>query len=83
MKKIIKHLLSVLVIGSFLFIAFGSDDDFDSSGSDYNSSDVACECLAEFNTMRTYTTLYQSCIDIAISAGHTSDPYGYFERKCY
>lgn len=72
MKKIIKHSLSLLLIGSFLFIAIGSAD----------GESEACKCLDEFNTMRTSSSLYQKCIDKAIIAGQTSDPYGYFERKC-
>ena len=42
----------------------------------------ACTCLDELNTMRVNSSLYQECIDKAIIAGETSNPYGYFEREC-
>ena len=42
----------------------------------------ACTCLDELDTMRVNSSLYQECVDIAIIAGETSNPYGYFEREC-
>ena len=58
MKKFIKHLVSAMVIGGFLFIAFGSDDS-DSSGSSYSpsySSTHYCGYCGGSFTGRGYTT---------------------------
>ena len=55
---------------------------FTACGDGSSSSSSACSCLEEFNTLRINSSLYQSCINKAISAGEAGDPYGYFERKC-
>ena len=83
MKKFIKHLASVMVVGGFLFIAFGSDDSESTGSSDADLLDeYYCDCWAELNTYRINSDLYQSCIDTAIRTGNVDDPYNYFRRKC-
>lgn len=66
------------IITVIIAIAVISGSDVESSTS--RSSNV-CACLKEMNTMRFNSSLYQVCINEAIIAGETTDPYVYFERQ--
>ena len=58
MKKIIKHLASVMIVAAFLFIAFGSDESESSSSSSSSSysSTYSCGYCGGSFTGRGYTT---------------------------
>lgn len=59
MKKTVKHILSILTIGAFLFIAAGSDDDEGGESSIYNneSTDSYSSSSSSSNSIEgTYTS---------------------------
>lgn len=59
MKKTVKHILSILTIGAFLFLAVGSDDDEGGESSIYNneSTDSYSSSSSSSNSIEgTYTS---------------------------